>query len=312
MKINRKIVIGTCIFIIILVFILEKTGGISSNFKYIIEKESDNSIKESEYIPISKRLHPNVNDEWGLRAIKIDNLSNIDNKKHVIVAVIDTGVNLSGEQILQGYNIIDNSKDTQDRYIHGTNIASLILKVAPNSLILPVKVIEKDQELNPELVAEGIEWAIIHGAQVINLSAGMPNENNSIKKAINKAIDLNIPVISSSGNNGNSYLSFPSSMESVISVMARDINNIDASFSNKDINKRSFSAPGVYIKVEENYVSGTSYAAAFVTGTVSLIKSVKTDITIATIINLLKKTAVDGNIYSYGLIQTDKLMSLVH
>lgn len=267
---------------------------------------NDNSTK-LDYCPIIRRLSNDVNSNWGLKAIKINNnIKNITSSNMIIIAVIDTGINLKSNRIIKGYNAIDNSNDITDNNGHGTNISSIILNIYPGYYILPIKVIDKSGEQNPKILANAIEWAITNGANVINISLGMPNENNDVEREISKAIKKNIAVVCSAGNSSNYTLSFPAKMSSVISVVARDINNVDVGFSNR-ANKKSFSAPGVHIKIiDNNFVSGTSYASAFVTGVVSIMKSIDINIKLETIKEILKETSVDGNYFSYGLIQADK------
>ncbi len=237
----------------------------------------DTGLKSTEvrndYKPILKRLANNMSGDWGIEAIHLPDTPLLDEYKP-IVAIIDSGNNLSNKNILAGYNLIDNTTDVTDVIGHGTEITTLLLKVAPQSLILPVKVFDKNREQDPAIVARAIEWAIDNSAQVINLSLAVPNESIELKQAILKAINKNIPVIASVGNDGLNKLPSPANMEPVISVIARDINNVDVAFSNYSSIKKSVSAPGVHIKVgNNNFVSGTSFATAFVSGTVTLIKS---------------------------------------
>jgi subtilisin family serine protease len=125
-----------------------------------------------------------------------------------VVAVIDSGLQLDSPQALAGYNAMDDSQDVQDATGHGTAVGRLVLKVAPHAKLLPVKVVENEEQ-NPVIVAKGIDWAVRQGAQVINLSLAMPNESPEIKAAIEKATAQGIPVIAASGNDGRPDLPFP-------------------------------------------------------------------------------------------------------
>ena len=305
-RMKKKLVfIGTA-----LIFVFVATLIIIFFFQPNSYRSNNDYSSKITYSPVIKRLSDDVNSDWGLSAIKIKNIKkSVNSSNSVIIAVIDTGVNLKSSRILKGYNAINNSNIAFDDNGHGTNISSIILKVSPKAYILPIKVIGKSGEQNPKTLAKAIEWATDNGANVINISLGMPNENIDVEREISNAIKKNIIVVSSAGNSSNDMLSFPAKMNSVISVVARDINNVDVGFSNRAI-KKSFSAPGVHIKTVDNrFVSGTSYAAAFVTGVVSIIKSIDINIKLVTMVEILKETSMDGNYFSYGLIQADKAIT---
>ncbi|MFC4768487.1 S8 family peptidase [Effusibacillus consociatus] len=261
-----------------------------------------------DYHPVIKRIATDANADWGLESIHAADVKS-KGSKTPIVAVIDSGSNLSNENVLPGYNAINDTTDVKDDSGHGTTITSLILKVAPQSKILPVKVMDEKKEQDPAIVAKGINLAIENGAQVINLSLAVPNESPELKQAILHATNKGIPVIAATGNDSREELPFPANMSSVISVIARDINNVDVAFSNVSSCKKSVSAPGVHLRTEDGFKSGTSFAAALVTGTVSLIKSSREDLDVKTIQAILEQTSVDGSDFSYGLIQADQAVS---
>lgn len=262
------------------------------------------------YNPVLKRLADDINSDWGLAAIKIPDLTKVLKLRKVTICVIDSGCNINTDRILPGYNAIDKSNNILDDTGHGTEVTSVITKVFPSAYILPIKIIDKTTGQKSTILAEAIRWSIKNKADVINISLGMETDDECVKSEINNAIKLNIPVICSAGNNGNSNkLLFPANMNNVISVVSRDINNIDVGFSNKS-EKKSFSAPGVNIKTINNkFVSGTSIATPFVSGIVGIAKGLNHDIQLKTLLEIMQKTSVDGNYFSYGLIQADKIIS---
>ncbi|MEC3608534.1 S8 family serine peptidase [Bacillus glycinifermentans] len=112
--------------------------------------------------------------------------------------------------------------------------------------------------------------------QVINLSFGLSKDKPMLRDAIDKAVNSGIIVIASAGNNYGGDVDYPAAYEKVLSINAVDRNNKIANFSPKG--KIDFSAPGVDIPIlslnngyENESESGTSLAAAHVTGIVSLI-----------------------------------------
>ena len=67
---------------------------------------------------------------WGYESIKVDHLYehlNLNSTNEVIVAVVDTGVDINHEfftgRIIAGKNMVDNSSDVTDFAGHGTHVA---------------------------------------------------------------------------------------------------------------------------------------------------------------------------------------------
>lgn len=99
---------------------------------------------------------------------------------------------------------------------HGTHVAGSISSssygVAPGSRLLVVRVLKAQDATNPlsdcvgdpKAVAAGIDWAVSHGAQVLNLSLGpdVPGQTTSgpIAQAVSAAAASGAVVVFSAGN----------------------------------------------------------------------------------------------------------------
>jgi thermitase len=248
--------------------------------------------------------------------VKTDNLpdawSIATGQPSTIVAVLDSGVrpdhpDLVGK-VLQGYDFFNNDNNPTDDVGHGTGVAGIIAAtgndgvgiagVAWNVDILPVKVGNADGA-PVSVIAQGIYYAVDHGAAVINLSLGSDSPSATLQDSIKYAYSHNVVVVAASGNSPN-QASFPASYADTISVgAATNAGDNVASFSSR-ISRVDLSAPGVDILTTYweastgntwALVSGTSFATPMVSGTVALMHSVDPNLTVEQIRSILTGTA---------------------
>ena len=268
---------------------------------------------------------------WGFEAINTRDAWRVTRGKGIVVAVIDTGVDgthsdLAGK-VLEGRSTVTNKKliagENSDSGGHGTHVAGIIaasengsgvVGVAPEAKILPVQVLGDGGTGSDRSVAEGIDWAVQNGAQVINLSLGGEMNPFSLDAsrscaAVNRAFDANVVVIVSAGNDGDSGnpKSEPASCRGALSVSAVDENLNRSYFSSFD-GTVGISAPGSSIisslPTDERYQfgqwNGTSMAAPFVAGAAALIRAANPLWDAKQVIIALKSSAVD-----LGAVGTD-------
>jgi subtilisin family serine protease len=69
-------------------------------------------------------------------------------------------------------------------YSHGTLVAGVIAAVAPESRVMPLRVFDDTGRADVFSVAKAIHYAVDNGAKVINLSFGMSQSYNAIKRAL--------------------------------------------------------------------------------------------------------------------------------
>ena len=177
----------------------------------------------------------------------------------VKVAVLDSGVDpyvsdLTGS-VLTGpdYTGVDTSSADPNWGVHGTWMASLIaghghdggadgiIGIAPQAQILSIRVIpdradphygayEREPETRiQQSLADGITFAVRHGAKVISMSIGYGAPSAAVRKALQFAYSRGVVVVASAGNSGGSAdtddagqspESFPADYPGVISVGA--------------------------------------------------------------------------------------------
>ena len=139
----------------------------------------------------------------------------------VKVAVIDTGLSLTHPALAgnlapssEWQDFIDGDSYPMDEpggasTGHGTAVAGIILQVAPQATILPIRVLAADGSGDVDHVVQGIDHAVQMGADVINLSLGTDTDVAALQAMVDYATSQEIFVISSLGNAGNSDVTFP-------------------------------------------------------------------------------------------------------
>ena len=225
----------------------------------------------------------------------------------VLVAIIDGAVDVSHPE-LQG--VIADTFDavgTGDKaHPHGTAIAGAIaaqarLKgTAPAARILAAQAFDRGQdrmEGNGYVAAKAVYWAADRGARIINMSFAGPRDLN-IEKSLGYARQKGIILVAAAGNKGPlSPPLFPAANPNVIAVTATDAN--DKVFQQANRGKHiAIAAPGVELflpGLNGTYqeISGTSFAAAEVSGTIALLVERKPDLTHDDARRILMSTARD-------------------
>jgi thermitase len=213
---------------------------------------------------------------------------------NVIVAVLDTGIDnqqkdLAGKVIAE-INFTDSST-VGDVYGHGTHIAGIIaawagggmgvVGLAPNCRLMNVKVADDQGRFDVEVAAKGVIWAVDHGAKVINMSLVSTEPSAKLEKAINYAWNKGAVIVAASGNLVGNKLVYPAYYSNCIAVAATDSDDHVASWSSQG-DWVDVAAPGVDIYSTSpgnkySYKSGTSMAAAHVSGLAGLLFGLEKD-----------------------------------
>ncbi len=194
-------------------------------------------------------------------------------------------------------------------HTHGTGMIGAIaaqrklLGIAPNAKILAVHAFATTTRQSPEAttrqILAGIEWAIQKGARIINMSFAGPHDP-MIQLAMKNAHEKGVILIAAAGNLGpKSPPLYPAADPNVIAVTATD--DDDQLFTGAVRGPHlAVAAPGVDIMVpapEEAYqlTTGTSVAAAHVSGVAALLLERHPDADAATILEVLTSTATKLN-----------------
>ena len=257
---------------------------------------------------------PLLDQQWGLTAIGAPSVWTISRGAGVTVAVIDSGsgphpdldANLDAGRTMFGF--IDSAGEIDvDVAGHGSHVAGIIAAVAdnaiggsgvaPQSRILPIRVLDSLGSGDSKDVSKAVRFAVDSGVRVINLSLGGSTESTSLTAAIQYAVDRNVLVVAAAGNGAaDSTPKWPGASDLTIAVTAVDRYNSVTSFDQRG-DYIDIAAPGSSIlsTASNDYKiqSGTSMAAAFVSGAAALLFAAQPSITAAQVRDVLQRTATD-------------------
>lgn len=303
----------------------------------------DEAIFEQEVIPTDPAFSDN-DKSWSYNAVKVYPAWDVtEGDPNIIVAIIDDGFDLTHPEfegkIINPFNVpMGNDKPNVGSVgmYHGTHVASTsignvgnsfgLCGIAPNCKFMPIQVGDRNGLMSTTAIIDGIFYAIDKGANVINMSLGMPVpegtsslslieqqyimestflEEQELWEQIFKVCDDNNVTVVLAGGNDDVIIGLDPMQrtEYTINVSAIDPNFHKADFSNYG-KLSTISAPGVEIfsalpNDDAGFLQGTSMAAPMVTGGVALLKSLNPDLTTAEIIEILQQTGVELNSPKY-------------
>jgi hypothetical protein len=126
-----------------------------------------------------------------------------------------------------------------------------------------------DSAAGVDSIVRAIDWLLSNKVHLVNLSLEGPY-NRIFERSIQRASGLGVVFVAAAGNSGSqSAPRYPAAFNEVIAVTAVDSQKQLYASANRGPHI-DFSAPGVDVFVStaagDRYVSGTSFAAVFVTG----------------------------------------------
>ena len=211
------------------------------------------------------------------------------------VAVIDTGIDLNHPMLKNSLvspslwrDFYDNDYTPQDETGgagagHGTAVAGIILQVAPQVKILPIRVLGPNGTGDMDDVILAIRHAVKSGADIINISVGSFDNSRTLKRILKMAKRYNVLIVAAGGNTGQENNVLYPAKFSTDSQLRNTVFSIGSVNANDQISQFSASgnllfgyAPGERIRTafpgnRLADVSGTSFAAPIFAGSLALV-----------------------------------------
>jgi len=263
---------------------------------------------------IGLQLAPGTSQPWAQRQLDPGRVWPLTRGTGVTVAVIDSGVDARNPALAgavePGADVVQPGQPADyDCIGHGTVVAGIIAArprpgsafqgIAPGAEILPVRQTQSDQQEagGVRFLAQAINYAVSRGAEVINISITATSSTPALAAAVRNALDHDVVVVAAAGNDGtdlNAPKSYPAAFPGVLAVGAvgQDGQPLDFSAAGASV-----VAPGAEIVGPEaggtGLVTGqgTSFATAFVSGVVALVRAYRPDLTAAQVVHRIEATA---------------------
>jgi subtilisin family serine protease len=247
---------------------------------------------------------PYAHLQHGARAIRLAPAHRWATGRGVRVAVVDTGVDVTHPdlqgRILAAQNFVDRGEKSFTRDVHGTAVAGVVAAsagngagiagVAPGALLLALKACwpsgddPASAECDSYTLAKALDWGLAEGAQVLNLSLTGPRDPLLVQ-LLDAALERGVAVVAAA----DEPPAFPATHPGVIAVRA-------AGPGVEAVSGGALAAPGIDILTTVpgggyEFLSGSSMAAAHVSGVVALLIERRPNLTPAAVAGLLAATS---------------------
>ncbi|HEV2955512.1 MAG TPA: S8 family serine peptidase, partial [Xanthobacteraceae bacterium] len=245
--------------------------GAQPNYLFQQEGQADDSQTRSEGDPA----------QYVVAKLHLTEAHRLATGENVLVAVIDSGIDTSHPDLAGAVAASFDVLGPHKAHFHGTAIAGAIaargqlIGVAPRVRLLAVRALDDAGQGTTMSIADGLDWAVAHGARVLNMSFAGPHDP-LLQQHLAAAHDRRIVLVAAAGNAGPASAPlYPAADANVIAVTATDAD--DHLFARANRGRYiAVAAPGVDVlepapDATVQLISGTSVAAAHVSGVAALI-----------------------------------------
>jgi subtilisin family serine protease len=264
--------------------------GAQPNYLYALAQQEQEPVNSDQYAP---------------QKLNLPEAHRLAKGSKILIAVIDSEVDASHPELAGAITAnFDASADDEKPHLHGTGMAGAIaarrtmIGTAPQVGLLTVRAFSSKAngvEGTTFNILKGLDWAAAKGARIVNMSFAGPSDPR-LREALLKANQKGMVLIAAAGNAGpKSPPLFPAADPNVIAVTATDTD--DALFTGANRGDYiAVAAPGVDILAPApdgtyQFTTGTSVAAAEVSGVVALLIERNPSLTPAGVRKILMDTA---------------------
>ncbi len=297
--------------------VYEHRGGRSSA-QLLARLEADRRVELAQPVNVFRTQAAGYNDpyarlQYGLTALRLEKAHALATGKGVKVAVIDTGMDLAhpdlAGKVVRANSFLSWGERAFTGDVHGTAVAGVIaadanngqgiVGVAPQSEILALKACWQDPPdsrqavCNSYTLAQAVDFALREGAQVLNLSLAGP-QDPLLERLLEKALKKGVVVVAARPDEGGD--DFPASLEGVLAVRSSGPSGNLRAANGALEEPAAIAAPGVDVlttvpRGTYDFFTGSSIAAAQVSGVVALLLERRPDLSPAAVAALIAETA---------------------
>ncbi len=273
------------------------------------------SVQPNQFFHGQRRLYNDqyAEQQYGAHAVRASFAHTSATGKGVKVAVVDTGVDtthpdLQGRIVVKA-NFVAGGKASFDQDRHGTAVAGVIAAranndigifgVAPEADLIALKACwhgsgaSRQAFCSSWTIARAVDFALRQGTKVLNFSLAGPPDR-LFERLLTQALSQGTVVVAAALQQ-QPNIGFPASMDRVIAIISSD-NQGRASLPASGANSPVLAAPGVEILTTApqqtyDFLSGSSLAAAHVSGVAALLLEHHPSLTPARVRSVLQTTA---------------------
>lgn len=240
--------------------------------------------------------------QYVLRKLQVAQAHQIATGANVPVAVIDSEIDVKhpdlGGSIVKNFDALTGEDEPQ---LHGTEMAGAIsshgklMGIAPGARIFAARAFDDHSSGTSFAIYKSVQWAADNGARIVNMSFAGPADPG-LHRMLAAASAKDMVLIAAAGNAGpNSPPLYPAADPSVIAVTATDADDHLFKMANQGA-YIAVAAPGVEVLAlapDDAYqvTTGTSVAAAHVSGIAALLLQHDPSLKPADIRSILTNTA---------------------
>jgi hypothetical protein len=223
--------------------------------------------------------------QYAVAKLKLPQAHKLAHGMNVTIAVIDSGIDVSHPELANTIaDTFDALGSKEGPHVHGTGIAGAIaahgrlMGSAPEARIIAIRAFSNTSggaESSSYIIIKSLNYAVLHGAQIINMSFAGPKDM-LIERGIAATAARDVVLVAAAGNAGpKSPPLFPAANPNVIAVSGTDAQDRLFTASNRGVHI-ALAAPGTDIFLpapDQKYqmTSGTSFSAAYVSGIAALL-----------------------------------------